>query len=643
MEAVLVVWIANSLLKVFPDTLPPLEPTTEIVLSAARNEWESAQIVVRSHQPVEQLSVRVSNLKQANGTGIIEAKHVECSLIGFIPIEHNTPGTPQEALLCQAPCEVPDVLFGTDHGPLRSERTQPIWLSVYVPSGTPAGTYQATAELAADDAKLFIPIELTVFDFEIPQQRHLHVTNWFSEHKIAQAHNVDLWSEEFFDILAAYARNMAEHREDIFWVSPWLIRVFREADGHLSFDDSLFDRFVETFRSVGVDGGIEIRPVAHHGEGGWVSTEIHLHQLTVTDRVTGESTQLPPDEGLGPFLAHLQQHLEERGWLDGAMIHITDEPAAHNLRAWRRASQFVHRYAPQLKRIEAIETTDFGDDLDVWVPKLSHLRNWYEHFDAVREQWRNQPQKQMWYYICVHPFGGQFMNRFLDYPLMHTRLLHWLNHRYALPGYLHWGWNHWDDAPFDAPSKRLPPGDTHVVYPGDDGPLNSIRWEVQRDSLEDYEYLWILSTREEQVAEQLGHTAQTLARERRSSEYCRRLVRDFTNYETDPDRLASLREELAREIESLKQEPLILWETLPSQDMSLVPAPIMVEVRGVTYPSARIEINGKSIEVGSDGLFHIQVPLSAGNLQIRLSVEHEANRKEQVRCFRLQEYSLGKP
>nr|WP_197258628.1 glycoside hydrolase domain-containing protein [Paenibacillus dendritiformis] len=73
---------------------------------------------------------------------------------------------------------------------------------------------------------------------------------------------------------------------------------------------------------------------------------------------------------------------------------------------------------------------------------------------------------------------------FLDFPLLKTRYLHWGNYLYGLDGYLHWGFNYYfaDQDPMeltnpllapDVHDRRVPAGDTHIVYPGDGVPLLS--------------------------------------------------------------------------------------------------------------------------------------------------------------------------
>jgi len=59
--------------------------------------------------------------------------------------------------------------------------------------------------------------------------------------------------------------------------------------------------------------------------------------------------------------------------------------------------------------------------------------------------------------------------------LIDSRLLHWLNYRYGLKGYLHWGFNAWTNDPVNAPGDHR--GDGWHLYPKKDGLLDSLRWE----------------------------------------------------------------------------------------------------------------------------------------------------------------------
>ena len=82
-------------------------------------------------------------------------------------------------------------------------------------------------------------------------------------------------------------------------------------------------------------------------------------------------------------------------------------------------------------------------------------------------------ETKTWFYTCLAP-QGDFANRFLEQPLIKTRLIHWLNFKYGATGYLHWGFNQWftGNDPYKETTRMneeggntLPGGDSWIVYP----------------------------------------------------------------------------------------------------------------------------------------------------------------------------------
>jgi hypothetical protein len=628
MEAIaLLLFACDPLIKVFSDALAPDAPSGPIVVWSARNEVESAQFAIRATAALPGTTVRVGALTHEDGT-VLPAGSVAWHYVGTIPLTKNTPCERPGFLSRSAPCDMPDVLLPDRSRDLPANTTQPVWLTFRVPAEAPAGIYRGEVTVTSGALSSTLALELHVWPFALPDERHLLVTNWIDYGRIAQAHNVKLWSEEFWSVYARYLENLHDHRQNIAWV-PWsLIRATREADGRLSFDYALFDRYVETIDRHGTAAMIELQFLGSFKDG-WGGREIALNGITATDRQSGQAVQLDFAHGTALLLADLQQHLEQRGWLERAVIHVADEPSQNNVLSWREQSRRVHQAAPRLRRIDAIEASDFGDDLEVWVPKLSHLRNWYPQYKAA--QARGQ---QLWFYICCHPTGGFYPNRFLDYPLSAVRVLHWLNYAYGLDGYLHWGWCAWPaDNPFGPPPENLPPGDCNAVYPGPDGPLNSLRWETQRDSLEDFEYLWLLTERTKAVQARLGAAAVEFDPAERGQELCRGLVRDFADVESDPATIHATRRVVAEEIVALDQEPLALLSTRPTEGVELVPGPVTVEVHGAVEPGTAIR--GAEVHLEPSGRFRGIAFLSAAHPRITLTFSRDGKEKTLIRSFRV--------
>jgi hypothetical protein len=618
-------WPVDPHVKIFRDIQPPESPGM-VTLRAARNEYEPAQIAFRAARPLESVGVEVTPLTHADGQPTIGGEAIRWSFIAFIPLAKNTPYS-ESLQLRAAPCQVPDPLLEDRTIVVEADSTQPVWITVHVPEDAPPGLYHGQVSVVAGDHGATLPVELTVDPFTLPDDRHLWVTNWFNVSNIAKAHQVEPWSEPFWTILARYAENLAAHRHNVVY-TPWtLVNVTRESDGKLSFDYARFDRFVELFEKAGAADRIEITHVAHFGPGGWSGKEIVLRKVTATDQATGKSISLGPEEGLAPLLTDLVRHLAERGWLEKSMIHVADEPSINNIESWREASAFVRQAAPGLRRIDAVETIDFSGALEVWVPKLSHLDRWRDAYETRRAD------NEMWYYICCHPYGSVYPNRFLDYPTACVRVLHWINFAADLEGYLHWGLNFWGDDPFGTPRDRLPPGDTHIIYPGSQGPLSSIRWEIQRESLEDYEYLYLLTQKTAELKARLGGAAAWVDPQRRARELCRRVLPSIADWEKDPAQIMATRHEIADEIVALRQPPLLLAQTEPPAGSTLINGPIVVEVRGIAQPGATVTVGGRPVDARPDGTFACTARPNSDTGQLPIEAEHQGKKKATIRRF----------
>ena len=613
------VWVADSLTRVFADTLPPKNAPAEISLQAARGEYESAQIAVRSAAPLKQLSARASDLRAAGSSEVIPASCLRVRFVGFVRVEKNTPRTPPEELERAAPADFPEPLLEDAARDVAANATQPIWLTVAVPRGAVPDRYVGEVELTCASGKIgAVPVALEVWPFEVPRERHMFFTNWFSVSRLCRRYGVKAYSEEFFKIFERFVADLGAHRQNVLIFDPAAVQITEDEQGELSFDFSRLDRWVEICERYGVADRIEIGHLARH-KGDWSAKEYELRKFPVFSKKTGKTEWRAGEEVLPQYLPALVNHLRERGWLEKAMVHIGDEPAPHNIDSWRKLSAWVHEQAPELRRIDAIEAPDFGDDLEVWVPKLTHYDNWREQYEQARLR-----GKELWYYTCLHP-TGRYPNRFVDFPLIKTRILHWLNWRYNLVGYLHWGLLAWTEDPFAGfPAGKLPPGDAWIIYPGKQGPLDSLRWEALRDGIEDYEYLWLLTEGYREAKRKLGRAAADIDPKHAADYYARLALPGFKDYLRKPYRLLGLRRAIAEEIAAAREEPLLVV------DLS-GPEPrwkrTVVVVRGAVSPGASVAINGEPVPVSAIGRFVREITVSEGDVPVTIEARLGGKRK----------------
>ncbi len=343
---------------------------------------------------------------------------------------------------------------------------------------------------------------------------------------------------------------------------------------------------------------------------------------------TGKSEKLSGEEYLPQFLPALVDHLRQKKWLDKTIFHICDEPAAHNVMLWREASDFIHRHAPELRRADAIETPHCLGRLEVWVPKLDHLATWQGAYEDAQRQ-----GNELWLYTVGIFQGGSLPNKTVDVPLVDSRLLHWLNYRYGLKGYLHWGFNAWTKDPWNAPGEHR--GDGWHVYPKQDGLLDSLRWEQMRNGIQDYECLWLLENKTAQIKATLSpRVADLIQPSRRGVEIASQVVRTYTDFERDPEVLYAARRQAIEETLALDASPRMIVQTNPPEH-SIVANNGSIDVHGWVEPGTKIKINGREVPVAADGLVLEGTPPSREGTVV-VEAENRQGRKTTVRKFRLQ-------
>jgi hypothetical protein len=182
------------------------------------------------------------------------------------------------------------------------------------------------------------------------------------------------------------------------------------------------------------------------------------------------------------------------------------------------------------------------------------------------------------------------------------------------------------------------------VYPGKTNLLGSLRFSAQRDGVQDYEYLRVLEERLDQVKGGAGADGFWIDPRQRSLELCRRVIWSFLDYTRDPEVLLGTRRAIAEEIEALESQPLLVVQTSPPEG-TLVPAgPRAVNLRGLTVPGAKVNVNGQPIQqLRPSGYFCQAVFLEDNQPQVTVTVEHDGRKRSAVRTFKLESVAPAKP
>lgn len=638
----LAAWAVANTVSVFRDSLPPEQTSARLSLEAAANEYEPAQLALRAREPLGSVVVSTGELTNAAAGYSIPAQHVRAYMVGYVPVPLNSPYMEPEELGRPAPGYFPDPLLPVLKGELQAGVTQPVWVTVHVPADAPPGRYEGALRLRTAYGDAEVPIELTVWPFALKDASQ----TWFGHGCSGWGQVIDHYAvtgteQERWQIIDMALRDRAAHRENVIYIDAsvfGLCRITVGADGGYRYDFSELDRWIEAVRKAYPHGQYLIETGCFAGRDGWTASEIFMHGCTVYDEQGRQdrahslgriSTDAPEFSTLArPFFSALEKHLDELGMLDRVYTRLQDEPLETCLPAYRRLAQLVHDAAPRLRRFEAIQTKGLEDCLEIQDAQLDWFDKNRDYYLSTR-----RPGCQVWFYTCWMP-RGRYPSRLIDYPLIKHRIIQWMVHSMGADGYDRFGWAMWTGDPYEA-FNFLAPGDSFVVYPDParEQIVGSLRWEIMRESMEDYEYLATLTERAALAAKELGANEGEFDAGRRALELSSQAAPSCTDYLRDPEALMALRRQVAEEICATGARPRVVLQTDPPAVGTVRPQ--AVKVRGITEPGATVDIRGAPVPVGADGRFEAAVDVSAEQPQIEVRVSKGGETLHVTRVFRV--------
>lgn len=602
---------SDSLAKVLRTWLPDAAHGSSLRLDGSLGETISAQAVLLSDQS-DIVTAKVSGLSYSDGKSSIPSEAFRLQCVRYMDITANSANVPKDELVAAAPASIPDPFWEDAERPVEPKSPQPLWIELDVPTNIPPGEYHGELTVAGRTHQCSLPVIVRIRSFRLPEDRHQRVIQWW-DFPGRGFESLKPGSEDYWKHLGQMCAMVRNYRQTDVRV-PWEL-IERKAD---HWDTTLFEKYVETVFKSGLYA-VHFTPLGRH-------TKFQLEPDSRTEGV---------EDNIGR-LAAVEQTVKKHKWEGRVFTSLADEPFIYHEKSYRKLLERIRKVAPDVGVVEAIETEDIGD-LDIYVPKLSHLNLWWPHFEELKRQ-----GEHVWFYTCCHP-QGRYPNRFLDQPLILARELHWISYLYGLDGYLHWGFNWFagEGNPYSEKGANqwgLPPGDAQVAYPGRKGFVGSLRLSAMRDGLQDYEYLWVLENRLSQLKKSIGKDAGWLDPRQRPIELCRRVVQSFYDHTRDPKVLLQTRSAIADEIEGLDAVPLLYVQTSPPEG-SITPAgPIMINVRGVTSPGAKVSINGQQVteaNIDGKGCFIGAVFITADKPEITVTAEFNGVTRSCKRSFKV--------
>jgi len=333
-----------------------------------------------------------------------------------------------------------------------------------------------------------LKFKIKVHDASVPklEESKFFYTNWFNLSKMEEMHNLKRWNEEWFVMLDKYAKLMSEGRQNCIIIPHELISL---KNNKISLDEEKMISFINVFKKYGFKYFESPHLLNRGANDDWGSPE--LKTKLRKKGYYSEDGKKEIDTIIRKIKSFTKKYKLDNQWLQ----HIADEPTDNNAQCYKDVSKQIKSIYPEVTIMEATNAKEsLSGSIDLWCPLINDFQ---ENQDFFKE--REKKGERILIYTCLVP-GGKWLNRTLDMERIRQVYFGWAGSKYNTFGYLHWGLNQYKANPFKQsvvkhPSPQassnnfLPAGDTHVIYPGNDGPLSSLRFEAHRQGIEDYELL----------------------------------------------------------------------------------------------------------------------------------------------------------
>lgn len=536
------VWTLDSYHQVFADDVAPPDAAQSIAMVAARNEYESGQIMVRKTKAFTISQVRFTDLRGA--AGVLKASNLDYRFQEFEHIKANSTfagSQPVTNPVRKAPGEFPDALSNDPTVDVPANSTQPIRVRAFVPKNTKPGSYAGTATVVTSRGNHTVPITLTVANVTIPDAADSSFTTdlWSILYKALSwdegyGDTIELFygykplTPKWWQLMGEYAKSMKENRHNNLPINVVQLVIGGgttvDAQGKYQFNWSLFDKWVSFFRDKGVVKSLEGFWMGGPNVKGDPYPQVEIIDRGTDGRAIRSYAHWDSDKTnnfVDQFVPALRDHLRGKGWDKQRWMHVGDEVGgAEFIKMHQGISKKYKQLWPDVRLSDA--TFDFtgaqavAPNQDFLIPNELAL-SW--HPDFYKQQ--QEAGKQVWLYNCNIPTFN-YLNRFIDQPVWNQRQTMWFAYSRDLTGYLHWAFNNWQYKMDDQEVR----GDGWITKPDKENNKfkYTIRLESMRDGLEDRELLEILGKKDPGLAKDF--TAAVLSdsnRYSRDSEYLARI------------------------------------------------------------------------------------------------------------------------
>jgi len=485
--------LLNTLEAVYPDS-NNVKLKNTFTTNIAKNTAAEVHILVKSE---------IGNLISFS-TQSKNINNVNLSVIEPVPVEQNTGidsrteqflGVLNPHVIRRAPFDVFEIIYPLEERRIKTKYRYSLIRLTIDPENFKSNKDYIINISISDKLKNLkkLKFKIKVHSVLIPDliDSNFFYTNWFNMQKMEEKHDLKRWSKKWYKMLDKYAQIMAQGRQNCIIIPKELISL---KNNKIILDEIKMISFIEIFKKHGFTY-FESPHLLGRGENdNWGNPEL-ITSLRKKGYYSSEGKK-EIDTIIHKIKKFTSKYNLKNQWLQ----HISDEPTDVNAECYQDAAKQIKSIYPEIKIMEATNAKEsLSGSIDLWCPLINDFQENEEFFRK-----REKEGEKILIYTCLVP-GGKWLNRTLDMERIRQVYFGWAGSKYNTFGYLHWGLNQYKANPFTqsvvkhpspaaSSNNYLPAGDTHIIYPGKNGPLSSLRFESQRLGIEDYEILEILKS-----------------------------------------------------------------------------------------------------------------------------------------------------
>lgn len=514
------IWTDYPSERIFKTDAKPETVKSGINVYMAKNEFEPFQLILN---PTSNKTITIEEPTMTSGLSM------ELHKVMYVNLSQSTDNMGETGLY-------PDPLYPVAFGEamnLTKNTNQPLWFTIKTEETIAAGDY--TVNLKVDGIN--VPVHIHVFDFAIPSELHVKSQINVSTNTILQKYGVTGTSENYWKYVDSFKQFMIDHRltpKSALWSggltssggSPYIdynsatgtlsdphgiwgfeYPAHRYIDGLVNTSNSYlpnntfnggtgFPSFMAmTFRNN--DASEDQRPSTFDGV-----------TRSASDWYQSDNTSSAYNQKWFNYVGDIESYLSKEGYIDEAYYYMANEPQNqddYDAVAWYTSK--LKEAAPNLKLMvseepkpEIYNNNNYPNGkIDIWLPVLNN-------YDPV-ESWSREANhdEESWIYFLYGTKPPYFNPITLDHPGIESKLTGWFLWKYRLKGIAHYSFNNWSRNVWEDTMVSGHNGDDFMLYPPglnnetisygvtDHRFVTSIRFELMRDSLEDYEYLYVLN------------------------------------------------------------------------------------------------------------------------------------------------------